>query len=102
MIKNVDQNKEQFDASTYSAYGGFMQGGAVRTQLYNPNILHHSYSSSTLNGGGIGGVSAMTNLMNQSLTNNNNPNIFDAPQSLSQSFTNSAALSPNPMTPMLG
>ena len=99
MIKNIDpNNKQHFDAPNYSVYGGFIQDGLI-PQGYNPNqILHHSYSNSTLNGGC---VSAM---MNQSLSNtrNINQNIFDPPQSLSQSFTNSAPLSPNPMTPILG
>ena len=86
-------------------YGGYIPGDIKSQSCYNPNLLNHSYSSNIHGGGALaGGLSAMTNLMNQSLSNtyNNIPNIFEAPQSLSQSFTNSAALSPNPMTPMLG
>lgn len=99
MIKNIDLNsRQQFEPSNYLPYAAAVGGRGLFThEGYNPN-LHHSYSNSTLNAGCI---SAM---MNQSLNNTRNihQNIFDPPQSLSQSFTNSAPLSPNPMTPILG
>ena len=80
MIKNIiDSNtNQQIDPSNYLTYGGgFMQDGQMPPG-YN-QMLHQSYSNSTLNAGCI---SAM---MNQSLNNtrNINQNIFDPPQSLS-------------------